>query len=496
MTSQSYFKLNSTLLINLIQGITVQGIWREILHVTNTGDYKGAEELLLANLVQELNVFGIIWIFRLYKNAETLDKWPTIEDLVQNFISEKNLLVEDSLSAQITFLISKWIKNQKQPHHLISQVENLRQNLAATDHERIWLLVLMYHITPYRHAQKILRAEEMVKAEPNNAYFHYVRAYHEEQANRTESAIQIYLQAITLNPYFADAMINLGNCYNAIGEYENAVDWYDRALMIRRDVDGIMNKTIALSNDGKFDNAIQTIDELLETNQSEEAILTKVSVYQRRDEPDLALNEFDNALKLNPKSAKVLTLKASYLGSLNREEEGFLLIDQAAEMEPKTEKILLARAEYYYQYAGTEKSLEILDRIIADPETNSANIHHHKALFLKSDGRLDEAAQELIEAINIDDSGEPDHHIVLGQIYFRQNKLRLAEISLKKAAELLPCLEAYYELGRLKEYMGYHYEALEYYNLALNEDPLNGFVVPVRNRLRNKIRRGEEKITL
>jgi tetratricopeptide (TPR) repeat protein len=474
----------------------VQGIWREILDVTNTGNYEAAEDQLLANLPQELNVFGIVWIFRLYKNAEKLEKWSTIEDLARNFIFKNNLLLEDSIGAQITFLISKWIKNQKQPQRIISEVDNLRQNYTATNHERIWLLVLMYHMTPYRSAQKILRAEEMSRSEPNNAYFKYVRAYHEEQFHRVESAIQIYLQAITLNPYFADAMINLGNCYNSIGDYENAVDWYDRALMIREDSDAIMNKTIALSNNGRYDNAIQTIDGLLEKNQTEEAILTKVSVYQRLDEPDLALNEFDNALKLNPKSGKILMLKACYLARLNREEEGFQLIDQAAEVDPKNDQVLIARAEYYQQYCNTEKSLEIFDEIISDPELNSAKVHYYKSKTLEDTNQLDEAVKELHKAINMDDSDNIDYYISLGSIYVRQNKLRLAEISFKKAAELLPCLEAFWELARVKERMGCYYDALDYYNMALKEDPLNDIVMITRNRLRTKIACGDDKATL
>jgi tetratricopeptide (TPR) repeat protein len=481
---------------DLQEGITVKGVWREILDVTNTGDYTTAEDLLLQHLNQELNVFGIVWIFRLYKNGEKLEKWSTIEDLVQNFISKNNISVEDSLGAQITPLIAQWIENQKQPENIIEKVADLRQNFASTDHERIWLLVLIYHMTPYRNVQKIHRAEEMVRSEPNNAYFQYVRAYHEEQFQRLESAIQLYREAITLNPYFVDAMINLGNCYNSLAQYEDAIDWYDRALLIREDADAIMNKTIALSNDGRYDNAIQTIDQLLETTQNEETILTKASVYQRRDEPDLALNEFDNALKLNPNSGKTLMHKAYYLASLGREEEGFHFIDLAAEVDPKNVSVLIARAEHYREWGDSERSLEIFDEIISQPELNSAKVHYHKAKALQFTKNFDEAIKELNIAINMDYSDATDYLIALGTIYFKQNNLRFAEISFKKAADLLPTLEVFWHLGRVKECMGYYYDALEYYNMALKEDPLNDIVMIARNRLRTKIARDEDKLTM
>jgi tetratricopeptide (TPR) repeat protein len=189
-------------------------------------------------------------------------------------------------------------------------------------------------------------------------------------------------------------------------------------------------------------------------------------------------------------------LKACYLARLNREEEGFQLIDQAAEVDPKNDQVLIARAEYYQQYCNTEKSLEIFDEIISDPELNSAKVHYYKSKTLEDTNQLDEAVKELHKAINMDDSDNIDYYISLGSIYVRQNKLRLAEISFKKAAELLPCLEAFWELARVKERMGCYYDALDYYNMALKEDPLNDIVMITRNRLRTKIACGDDKTTI
>lgn len=64
----------------------------------------------------------------------------------------------------------------------------------------------------------------------------FQRARKAFEGKKYEAAIPLLIRAIRLNPYYPPYYTALGTCYKNLGQYEDALECYDRAL----DLDGKM----------------------------------------------------------------------------------------------------------------------------------------------------------------------------------------------------------------------------------------------------------------
>ena len=62
---------------------------------------------------------------------------------------------------------------------------------------------------------------------------------------------------MTANPNHAESCVNLGNVFQDLEQYEQALGYYERALKIRPDyADAFNNRGLALKELGRYDEAI------------------------------------------------------------------------------------------------------------------------------------------------------------------------------------------------------------------------------------------------
>ncbi|MGB5849117.1 MAG: tetratricopeptide repeat protein, partial [Ignavibacteriaceae bacterium] len=53
--------------------------------------------------------------------------------------------------------------------------------------------------------------------------------------NDPQSALRYYKKAVELNPDITDGLINLGNTYAVLGEYEKSIESYKKELVFRKE---------------------------------------------------------------------------------------------------------------------------------------------------------------------------------------------------------------------------------------------------------------------
>jgi len=99
---------------------------------------------------------------------------------------------------------------------------------------------------------------------------------------------------------------NLGNDYYKIGEFDKAVEHYNKALEIRPDLlETFFNRGLAYTRKGLYDKAIEDLTKVIELNPNlAEAYYTRGLVYEYKQDYAQAITEYNKALEVDPSYTK------------------------------------------------------------------------------------------------------------------------------------------------------------------------------------------------
>jgi tetratricopeptide (TPR) repeat protein len=151
-----------------------------------------------------------------------------------------------------------------------------------------------------------------------------------------EKAIEQY-EIVLKDSNHIVAWYNKGNVLYNLGNYEEAIKCYDRALEINPNyVDALSNKAIIFANLDKVDQAIKYIDRVLEINPNDGGTLNAKGVYHTRlDNHEEAIKWYDRALEINPKQPAVFFNKACSEVLKGDTESGIADLKKAIEIDKK-----------------------------------------------------------------------------------------------------------------------------------------------------------------
>ncbi|MFH0860557.1 MAG: AAA family ATPase [Candidatus Altiarchaeota archaeon] len=99
---------------------------------------------------------------------------------------------------------------------------------------------------------------------------------------------------------------NLGNDYYKLGEFDKAVEHYNKAIELKPDLlETYFNRGLAYTRKQMYDKAIEDINKVIELNSNlAEAFYTRGLVYEYKGEYDRAITDYDKALQIDPKYSK------------------------------------------------------------------------------------------------------------------------------------------------------------------------------------------------
>lgn len=170
------------------------------------------------------------------------------------------------------------------------------------------------------------------------------------QGGLLQEALQLFNEALRINPRSAEANLNLGNVLAETGRAEEALVSYDHALAIRPE------SAEALYGRG---NALQTL--------------------KRHEE---ALASYDRALAIVPGRAEILGNRGNTLHDLKRYEEALASYDQAIAIMPGVALLHNNRGNTLRELKRLEEALASLDRALAiEPDYPDALNNHGNALL-------------------------------------------------------------------------------------------------------------------
>lgn len=253
-----------------------------------------------------------------------------------------------------------------------------------------------------------------------------------------KGAVELYNKAIYLGEKSEGVYCNLGLCMEALGELEEAIKWFDRAIIANNQNTRIMNKKASvLVKLKKFNEAIECYDKVLkievdneeayhfkavllgEIGKVEEAFETiaageallgermtlcydKAILLEKQKNFEKALECVDKAISLDETNVLLLLKKGSLLTLLKQIDEAKLVYDQIAEFHPNNMEGKFAKANLCMllgEYGNAENLFKEIIEKLEGEDPVLINSYYYRALNLKRLGKAEESETAYKEAI-------------------------------------------------------------------------------------------------
>ncbi|MDP5241245.1 tetratricopeptide repeat protein [Uliginosibacterium sp. 31-16] len=155
-------------------------------------------------------------------------------------------------------------------------------------------------------------------------------------AGDDESAVRWIGQALTLNPGFAAAHVNLGLALRRLGRHEEALETYDRAIAIAPDVvEAHFNRGNLLRDMGRTQDAFESFLRVLQFQPMyADALNNCGSILWKAEKYAEAITYFDRVLAIEPGHVDAQVNKASALEKLGQLDDALKIYDRILEVEP------------------------------------------------------------------------------------------------------------------------------------------------------------------
>lgn len=289
----------------------------------------------------------------------------------------------------------------------------------------------------------------------------------------------------------ADAYIRLGDCYFVNKDYQEAIQYYDKAISNNaQDTDyAIYQKALAFGGRGKFTSKILQLDRLLQTHSKsafrDDAEFEMGMTYMIQEKDREALKRFRNLFEEYPSSpyAKRAYLKSGLIYyNLDNNQQALKMLKQVAENYPNTPEsgealasiksiyMDMNRVDDYFEYASQLDYAKV-----TASEQDSATYISAENIYMKGD--CEQSTEGFSKYIDLYPNGSfsVNAHFYRGQCRYRQKNFEAAledyeyvldkpqsqftETSLVKAASILydnanyrKALDYFQRLTQMAEY--------------------------------------------
>jgi tetratricopeptide (TPR) repeat protein len=133
----------------------------------------------------------------------------------------------------------------KKQNNYSKAIASIKEAIVYKKNEPTYLELLgsiYYAVDSVMQAVQVLNSSIKIDEQNPNVFFILGNIAIFKQ-NDAESALRYYKKAVELNPDITDGLINLGNTYAILGEYEKAIESYKKELVFR---EGSVNAYINL----------------------------------------------------------------------------------------------------------------------------------------------------------------------------------------------------------------------------------------------------------
>ena len=191
-----------------------------------------------------------------------------------------------------------------------------------------------YHINQ-QYAKAIQLYDEAIAINPNYSMAYSNKGISLDELGKKQEAIKAYNRAIEINPKFTDAYVNKGTVLNELGKNIESIACYDKAISIdSRYTGAYYNKGNALKCLGQYEKVIEMQNIVIKLEPNHDlAHFAKAVALHCLGRPMESIQWFDKTIKLDPKNAQPYSEKGVVLRTLERFEDAIDYHDQALKID-------------------------------------------------------------------------------------------------------------------------------------------------------------------
>ena len=313
--------------------------------------------------------------------------------------------------------------------------------LICQEHSLVDGIRLLYQEHNYQKAISVF--QEIVKITPRNAEAWRCLGAANAGLGQRQEAIAAYQKAIDINPD-SETYVALGLQYDAAGRVEEEIEAFQRGIRINPgNVDAYDYLAHTYNRLGRYDEALKLAKQAISIRPDDaEALLVLGASLAATSQYEAGLEAVQRAIKLNPNNANAYSILGSIDQALERHQQAVDALKRAVQLEPTD-------AETYYRLGVAYEALSV-----------------HNG----GDAARDEATAALKHAIELQPNSA-DAYATLGAQYHRLDKPQEAAEACGRAIRLKPAYAyAHLCVGLASLRMGKMDQAADEYQVLENID--------------------------
>lgn len=268
------------------------------------------------------------------------------------------------------------------------------------------------------------------------------------EEERYEEAIELYLKLLAMNPGDESLLMSLAWAYNDSGQSDKSLEYFE--ILFERELKRSVFTGFAF-------------DEL-------------VRIYRSEGKFDRLVNMCERVVDMQPGDVALLTTLGDACLKAGRLERAAEIFELLTDVEPDAPVLFCSLASTYIAAGDYEKAEAAYDRAVEIEPSEAPAVYHRMGFALLEAGQIERAEAAVRRSIDLCFE-KALHHCTLGDIQIKQGRLDEARGSYEQAITIDPAsAEGFYNrLGNALASEGYHHQAIDAFEKALEMDPHNPF---------------------
>ncbi len=277
-----------------------------------------------------------------------------------------------------------------------------------------------------------------ISAQSESAQSLFSRAHELQEHGKWYDAVDLYQEALTINPQYGDVLYNLSVCHYALGSYDLAVQYADSAAKYSRNQSDIQNlKGLSLIALGKVEEARKVFDDILEKFPND-------------------VNARFGLAELDLLDGRISVAEGRYLDALKRDSKNRKALLSLALVSAETGKVKVS--ENYIRQA--------LSYYSGEPE-----VHYMASYLSAKNGDYKTAETRARSAVSIDGDFDKAYSLLAQILYAQERYEEVIDICDFRIGRDRNSIDAWYLKGRAHQRLSEYENAIESYERGLSIEP-------------------------
>ena len=301
----------------------------------------------------------------------------------------------------------------------------------------------------------------------------FQKGYNSDEIGEYDNAILYYQKAIEINPDYAFAYINMGLAYGNKSNYDKAIECYQKAIEINPEyAEAYYKMGVAYVDKGNYDKAIECFQKAIEINPDDADAYYNMGIIYGWEKCSYvkAIEYFQKAIEIDPDDARAYKNMGLAYGNKSNYDKAIECFQKAIEINPDDADAYKNMGLAYGNKSNYDKAIECFQKAIEiNPEY--AEAYKNMGLAYVDKGNYNKAIECCKKAIEINPNYSSAYNN-MGLAYGEKGNYNKAIECCKKAIEINPDdADAYYNMGVAYVDKGNNDKAIECYQKAIEINP-------------------------